>query len=814
MRAADACRVAWYRFRRTLRRRWTGYLAITLLLGLVGGLAMGSVAAARRTQSAFPAYLNSTRPADLTVLTGLYRGPGSQGYDPSVIAKIAALPGVRHVATYLGLNVAILAPGAPSATVGPQALTGSLDGEYFTTDKVTVVAGRMADAAKADEVVIDAKGTPSAVGVGSSVPIGFYANAQLSAPPGRQPPKPYLTTTVKVTGEVVYSSEEAQDDVDVQRDGGALFTPALTRLLARCCAAYADSAVQLAPGTSVAHAELAIQGVLPKGFPIEFYVAGQTEARAERAIEPTSIALAVFGGIAGLAALVIAGQLIGRQLRRDPADLAIMRAVGAGPGMTTADGMPGVLAATVAGALLAAAVAVALSPLAPLGAVRAVYPYPGVAFDWTVLGGGTAVLIAAASGTALAVAVRRAPHLMQAGGPSLRSLGYRAVRAARVLGLPVPAVEGIRLALDPGRDRVPVRPAIFAAVLASVVLLATLTFGASLSALVSHPALYGWNWTYSLSSGQVQIDRARAAAVLDRDPEVAAWTGIWFGTGRINGLTVPLIGATPNAAVAPPLLSGHGLSSVAQVVLGPQTLAALGKRVGDAVTLSDGGPHPYALRVAGTATLPALGISSVLHTEMGTGAVVPYQDIPRSALGQPNGILVTLRPGADLAAQYALMQRIVPAASGGEVDSVLRPAEITDYRSMGAAPLILSGALAAGAVASLWLTLAASVRRRRADLALFKTLGLTRRQLAATVAWQSTVAVAAGALAGIPLGIALGRYLWMLFARQISVIPEPSVPVLEVIAVIAGALAAANLVAAVPGRIAAGTPPAALLRAE
>ena len=133
---------------------------------------------------------------------------------------------------------------------------------------------------------------------------------------------------------------------------------------------------------------------------------------------------------------------------------------------------------------------------------------------------------------------------------------------------------------------------------------------------------------------------------------------------------------------------------------------------------------------------------------------------------------------------------------------------------MGVAPLILAGALAAGAVASLWLTLAASVRRRRADLALLKTLGLTGRQLATTVACQSTVTVAAGALIGVPLGIALGRYLWVLFARQISVVPEPSIPVLTVIAVIAGALATANLLAAIPGRTAARTSAAALLRAE
>lgn len=271
---------------------------------------------------------------------------------------------------------------------------------------------------------------------------------------------------------------------------------------------------------------------------------------------------------------------------------------------------------------------------------------------------------------------------------------------------------------------------------------------------------------------------------------------------------------TPGSAVAPPVLSGHGLRAPDEVVLGAATLAALHKRVGDWVTVTDGGPAPFLLRIAGTATLPSLGVAQTLHTEMGTGAVLDYQHIPGDTADQPNEILVTLRPGADVTAARERLQRLVPAPLGGVISGVQRPAEITDYRSMGAAPLILAGALAAGAVASLWLTLAASVRRRRADLALLKTLGFTRRQLAATVAWQSTVAVAAGALVGVPLGIALGRYLWDLFARQISVVPQPSVPVLTVTLVIAGALAAGNLVAAVPGRAAARVPAAALLRAE
>jgi ABC-type lipoprotein release transport system permease subunit len=126
----------------------------------------------------------------------------------------------------------------------------------------------------------------------------------------------------------------------------------------------------------------------------------------------------------------------------------------------------------------------------------------------------------------------------------------------------------------------------------------------------------------------------------------------------------------------------------------------------------------------------------------------------------------------------------------------------------------LGAALAASATAALGLTLLASVRRRRRDLALLKSLGFTRSQLAATVAWQSTVAVILGVVAGVPLGIAVGRYLWDLFAREINAVPAPTVPVTSVVLIAVGALVLANLVAAAPARVAARAPTALLLRAE
>ena len=58
---SQVSRVAGYRFRATFARRWGGYLTVVLLVGLLGGLAMGAVAGARRTQSSYPAFLASTR---------------------------------------------------------------------------------------------------------------------------------------------------------------------------------------------------------------------------------------------------------------------------------------------------------------------------------------------------------------------------------------------------------------------------------------------------------------------------------------------------------------------------------------------------------------------------------------------------------------------------------------------------------------------------------------------------------------------------------------------------------------------------------
>jgi putative ABC transport system permease protein len=106
------------------------------------------------------------------------------------------------------------------------------------------------------------------------------------------------------------------------------------------------------------------------------------------------------------------------------------------------------------------------------------------------------------------------------------------------------------------------------------------------------------------------------------------------------------------------------------------------------------------------------------------------------------------------------------------------------------------------------------VRRRRRDLAILKTLGFVRRDVATAVAWQATTVVIVSLVVAVPLGVALGRWTWTLLADDLGVVARPQVPWLTITAVVGAALVLANLIALVPGQIAARTRPASVLRSE
>jgi hypothetical protein len=847
---------AWYRLRATWRDRIGGYVALAVLIGLAGGVAMAAVTAARRTESSYPDYLASTNPSAIIAQPNANFPAGitaAQAYRlyQGLVRRIRHLPHVTGAVTSDAFSAATLTPrgGLGSVLFTQVQLVASADGMFARQDGVTITAGRPARAP--DEVVATSRAAAQLhLHVGSRLRVGIWAD---TPKPGLPPI--YRRLNLLVSGIAVVSTQVVQDDIDASRTGFLIGTPAVDRELGPCCAATSYIGLRIAGGgrydaaVGQEYESLETTSSFYRGQSgqvlqlLEVYDTAAIEAEAQRAIAPEAVALGAFGLIAGLVTLIIGGQAISRQLGSRNLDRAILRALGASPAAAASDGAAGIAVAIAAGAGLAAVTAASLSPFSLFGPVRQVEPSRGAYLDATVLGLGGLVLVLTLGALTALIAFRQAPHRVAA-RPSAHRRGSVLVRAGLAAGLPAAAVAGVRFALEPGRGRtaVPVRSVIAAAVLAVTVGVATLTFGASLGYLVSRPALYGWNFSYALYStdGWGPFPPALVNPELHRDRLIAASTGVYFLTVQIDGQTVPAILSPEHAAVAPRPLSGHGLQAAGQLVLGPATLAQLHKRIGDQVTVQLGSViRGSRLRIAGTAALPAIGDTFSIHPSLSTGAILPIQDVTAASLGEdgadsgPNAILIRLRPGVSPAAGLASLQRIAHSynriahspqtvAQAGPTALELqasalpaqRPAEIVNYRSMGAMPAVLAGGLAAGAVAALGLTLIASLRRRRRDFALLKTLGFTRAQLAAAVAVQGTVIAAAGLVIGIPVGIVAGRVLWLTFARQLSAVPVVAVPAGAIALGGLAALILANIIAAVPGRAAGRIEVAAMLRSE
>ena len=850
-----------FRLRATFARRRGSYIALALMVGLVGGAAMGSLTAARRTQSAFSTYSASISPSDLTINVFSPAGPSTFALTPATERGVAHLPGVRHVEAMVAVNLLpLLADGAPrldETTLQSVFSTASVDGLFFTQERVVPTSGRMAPANRPNEIVMTALAAHLlGFHVGEEIPFGLYSLRQEGeAAFGSPNVRPLERVEVKLVGLVQMDTALVEDDID-RLPTLVFFTPAFYRDYVVPVAAQGVEqdityGIRLQPGADAATVEREFPAEAGAGTTYQFHLTAPVATKVDLSVKPLSIALGTVGLVAALAALVIGAQVLARQRRYLEDDLAVLRALGASAGTIMAEFLAGALAAIVAGALLAAFVAVALSPLSPLGPVRPVFPGPWVAFDWTVLGGGTAVLVGVLSAVSVVVAYRGAPHRVARRSLRVPSRPSWVTSATSTGALPVAATVGVRFALDPGRGRtsVPVRAVLVGGALAVALVVATLTFGSSLHTLVSHPSLYGWDWDYMLNpSDEVP---PQALALLDKDPDVAAWTGYDYDDAILDGTEVPFLfegtsrpGQVP---ISPPILSGHAVEGKGQIVLGAQTMAELHKRLGGTVYVSYGVPSngplyipPMPARIVGTATMPAVGFVSFVadHTSMGTGALLPESSVPQTfqkataspypTLDGPNLVFVRLERGVSARAGRANLQQVANAADRAlaavpngaaqgqnvAVEGVQRPAQIVNYRTMGDAPLVLAGAVAGGAVVALGLTLAASVRRRRHDLAILRTLGFTDLQLASTVAWQASVGAVIGAVVGAVAGVAAGRWLWVLFAHQVYAVPDATVPISAVAITAVATLALANLMAVGPGRRAARTPAAVLLRSE
>jgi hypothetical protein len=235
------------------------------------------------------------------------------------------------------------------------------------------------------------------------------------------------------------------------------------------------------------------------------------------------------------------------------------------------------------------------------------------------------------------------------------------------------------------------------------------------------------------------------------------------------------------------------------------------------------------MRIVGVAVFPSFGVTGGAGTDLGTGAALSVRQL--SALSVlPGGFgcngrvtcynffLMRYKPGTDLHAAAARLTAAATAAGCAplacSVTGDQRPGDIQSYTGIRDTPLLLAAVLALLAVGTLAHVLVTGVRRRRRDLAVLKTLGLTRSQLLRLVSWQASALATAALLAGLPLGVLAGRWSWALFAGATGVPGQADVPLPLVLLAIPAVLLLANLIATGPGWAAARTRPALILRSE
>jgi ABC-type lipoprotein release transport system permease subunit len=527
--------------------------------------------------------------------------------------------------------------------------------------------------------------------------------------------------------------------------------------------------------------------------------------------------------VLGVTALLLIGQALARQMFLDSVDHASLRALGASRGQLALTSMLRAVVVAAGGAVLAVVVAILASPLMPIGPARVAEPDPGFSVDGLVLAGGGLLLFACVVLVALVPAwwfSRPATFTRVDEMPGRPSRIAAWVRAG---GASLPATSGVRMALEPGRGStaVPVRTTIVGASIALATVIGALTFAASLDHLVSTPRLFGWDWDVLVDISvdtAAQVDaREEILADLRSDDEVAGYVDTALSRLLVDGVAVTTLGiGESRGGVGPTVVSGRLPGNDREIALGAKTMERLGASVGDTVTVSAPDGDPVRLRVVGRVVLPGLGnYPGSDKTALGEGAVATLaavRDLGPDFGGGP--VFVRFREGADRARFSRALDQREASAFSVRLASVQRPSDIVSYERVRSTPFVLAGLLAVFAIAIVSHALVTVVRRRRRDLALLKTLGFTRRQVSASVAWQATTVGLAAVVIGIPVGIVLGRWAWTTLADDLGTVAEPLVPVGLVVLVVPVVLLLLNGVAYVPGRMAARLRPAAALRSE
>jgi hypothetical protein len=776
------------RFRAELRARRRAWAVLALLAGLAGGLVITAFAGAARTASALDRLLAVTRPQDVTIAKGFVFQNDDVDFD-----RIERLPQVARVSRDLPLAALIRTEsgrqmyGGHERSVIP--LTSPDGSQLSTLNRPRLLAGRLPDPRRTDEILVDHKALEIlGLAVGDTVRVRFILRRLLGTPAvdfGADPEHAdvgplaplRIVGVIARTGSDDFSGELRVPPAVYRANGG----PALGTFQELLNVQLRRAAADL-PAFRAAVDRIAGPG------DFSFSAAAADRSKVQRSIDLQARALRLAGTFGALAALILLAQALVRQAEHAAGDVPTLRAIGMSRSQLAAVGLARAGFVAAGAAVVALVTATALSPLTPIGRARDLEPDPGFAVDARVLGiGAAAIVVAVLVAGVVATTLRPSRH------PGVRPA------LARV-SLPPALLAGLRPAAA-------ARSTIVGATAAVAIAAAALTFSASLDRLLTTPRLYGQNWDYEAPFDPSVVPALRAGERIPGLPPDRSLGAAAVGTSSrllVNGKPVGVNAYDDvKGRVPPTVVAGRAPSAADEILLARRTLDALGVQIGDRVEVRRG-ERAVRMRVVGRGVVPESEWVS-----FGEGAALTFEAFKRVV---PDAILfqVHLRVAADGDRRAGL----AGFEQAFDWPGPSRPSSIGDFGGVQGLPALAAALVALAAAGALAHALVTSVRRRRRELAILKTLGFVRRQVLAAVAWQASIIVAIALVVGLPLGVGLGRFAWNVFAEDLGVLPEAVVPVAATLLIVPATIVLANLIAAIPGRMAARAQPGLALRAE
>ena len=192
---------------------------------------------------------------------------------------------------------------------------------------------------------------------------------------------------------------------------------------------------------------------------------------------------------------------------------------------------------------------------------------------------------------------------------------------------------------------------------------------------------------------------------------------------------------------------------------------------------------------------------------------------PGTNTRQPNGpppaafVLFAVRyaHGASPTAAYASLRRDF----GHTVLRQLPAEDAVNLQSVDQLPMVFAGLVVLLGIATIANTLITSIRIRRRDLAILKTLGFTRRQISCHRRLASDLhSSSSPSQSDCPSASQPGDSLWDLIASNINSMSPTLIPALALAALLPTAMLVGTAIAAGPAWSAARTAPTVVMRSE